>query len=522
MQPNPRPSQAVTRAWYRAALLLLAGLAPALAAEQPAGTPDSQPIVRERTPFVRPDPKQFLWGFCQVCSGTWPLSDEELARTVKDLGVNAIRLFVPPAWVGFPQKTWQGPESIDYAKTPADKLVWHRPSPEIDSLDEVIEQLRRFGIHPLVMPLFVTPYTDYLYKDDLTFLNDPNNKLGNQPSPVDFTGIKPLAQVLHITRALARHLHEKFGDDFTMIFDEVRGGNPEPSTAHAGEKERWAQVVAAIKEQAPGCEVFSPELCVGMWWWPTALNNGGEVAGKPISYGEQWPRGDRVENYAASFDALAISFFEIGVQEWLKWAPTRTFVQANADVPLHITRDHCQPKRWFWGEAPWGSCEALELQRTWTGVFFGTDGCRGLLSWQLKDHEGSSAGVIRKDGKLADTYPAVQQFAGVVCEESSFFATYHEKLNADGFPVAKDDQLVEEDRDVMTRLLDRHLVVFNCGSRRADLVLRNRRGSTLQPVVQPGWPHSLKIEYRGDETTLTGLIPSHLYLLRLLLPAGGA
>ncbi|NDK14165.1 MAG: hypothetical protein COY42_27240 [Armatimonadetes bacterium CG_4_10_14_0_8_um_filter_66_14] len=495
------------------AALLVAGLATAAAAQQPAA-PDSPPLVR-------PAPKQFLWGFCQVCSGTWPLSDEEMARTVKDLGVNAIRLFVPPAWVGFPQKTWQGPESIDYTKTPADELVWDRPSPEIDSLDEVIAQLRRFGIHPLVMPLFVTPYTDYLYKDDLTFLNDPDNKVGGQPSPVDFTGIKPLEQVLYLARAVARHLHEKFGDDFTMIFDEVRGGNPEPPAAHVGEQERWAQVVAALKQEAPGCTVFSPELCVGMWWWPTALKNDGEVAGKLLEYNEQWPRGDRIENYAASFDALAISFFEIGVREWLKFAPTRTFVQANADVPLHVTRDHCRPKQWFWGEAPWGSCEALALQRTWTGVFFGTDNCRGLLSWQLKDHEGSGSGVIQKDGKLADTYPAAQQFARVVCEESRFLATYHGAVNADGFPVARDDQFVEEDRDVMTRLLGQHLVVFNCGSRRTDLLLRNPQGCTLQPVVQPGWPHSLKIEHRGDEAVLSGVIPSHLYLLRLLPPSPG-
>jgi len=461
---------------------------------------------------TRPDPKLFLWGFCQVCSGVWPMSDEEMERTVKDLGINAIRIFVPPAWIGFPQKTWQGPEAIDYTRTPPEKIVWHKPSPQRDSLDEVVAQFRRFGVRPILMPLFITHYTDYLYKDDLTYLNDPKHK----PNPIDYTGIKPLEQVIYISRLLARHMHQTFGDDFTIIFDEVRGANKEPYTAHAGEKERWAQVTAAIKQEAPGCEVFSPELCVGMWWFNTARSYDGEVAGRPITYDSQWPRGDRIENYAASFDALAISFFEIGLKEWLQWAPTRTFVQANADVTLHITRDHCRPKRWFWGEAPWGSCgDPLEFQRVWTGVFFGADGCRGLLSWQLKDHEGSGAGAIQKNGKLASTYPLIKQFGRIICEEAGFFATDHPKVNRDGFPVARDDLFTEEDRDIMTRLLDRHLVVFNCGSRWADLVLRHRQGLELRPLVQPGWPHRLKVTYSQDDATLSGLVPWHLYLLRV-------
>ena len=67
----------------------------------------------------------------------------------------------------------------------------------------------------------------------------------------------------------------------------------------------------------------------------------------------------------------------------------------------------------------------------------------------------------------------------------------------------------------MTRLLDRHLVVFNCGSRRADLALRHRQGLELRPLVQPGWPHNLKIAYSQDDVTLSGLVPWHLYLLRV-------
>ena len=498
-------------AWVRALTVPVVWAAVALmaVAQQPADAPNVKPIVR-------PAPEQFMWGFCQVCSKEWPLSDAEMTRVVTELGVNAVRIFVTPKWIGIPQRTWQGPESIDYTRTPVEDFVWRRPSPKIDSLDEVIEQFRRCGVHPVLMPLFVTPYADYLYKDDLTFLDDPDNK----PDPVDFTGIKPLTQVLHITRALARHMHGAFGDDFTIIFDEVRGGNPEPSTAHAGEKERWAQVVTAIKSEAPGCEVFSPELCVGMWWWPTALKHDGEVAGKPLVYNEQWPRGDRIENYGASFDALAISFFEIGRAEWVKWASTRTFVQANADVPLHITRDSCRPKRWFWGEAPWGFAKPLDFQRVWTGVFFGTDGCRGILSWQLKDHEGSSAGVLQKDGKLTDTYPLVRSFGQVICEEAGFFSAHHELVNGDGFPVAQDDLLTEDDRDVMTRVLGRHLVVFNCGSRRADLGLRARKGRRLEPVVQPGWPHRLDVSYQTDGVTLAGVIPQHLYIFRLDLPGG--
>ncbi|MDH7568577.1 MAG: hypothetical protein QHJ73_03205, partial [Armatimonadota bacterium] len=374
-------------------------------------------------PPLRPDPQTFLWGFCQVGGAKWPLSDAELERAKRELGVNALRFFVTPAWIGIPQKTWQGPEAVDYTRTPLDRLVWYNPSPQIDSVDEVVDQLRRHDVHPILMPLFITAYSDYLYKDDITFLNEPNRK----PAPVDYTGIRPLEQVLHLSRALARHLHQRFGDDFTLIYDEVRGGNREPTEAHAGERERWARVVAAVKQEAPGCRVFSPELCVGMWWWPTALRYEGEVAGKPVVYGfsGEWPRGDRVEHYAASFDALSISFFEIGVEEWLKFAPARAYVQANADVPLHIARENARPKPWFWGECPWGSGEPLVMERTWSGVFFGADGCRGMLSWQLKDHEGSGSGVFRTDGGLSPTYELLRRYAAVVCAEASFFAAYH-------------------------------------------------------------------------------------------------
>ena len=42
----------------------------------PGAQPPSE--ARQPEPVRRPDPARFMWGFCQVCSGDWPLTDDEM------------------------------------------------------------------------------------------------------------------------------------------------------------------------------------------------------------------------------------------------------------------------------------------------------------------------------------------------------------------------------------------------------------------------------------------------------------
>jgi len=131
----------------------------------------------------------FLWGVCQV-GGTgrnavWPLSRAELEALRDELHMNAVRFFVHPAFVGLPQQTWNGPEAIDYTRFPDEQYVWLNPSPEVDSLDEVLDLLNDVGLYPFLLILPVDEYVAYISRDDLTFLNDAEKGL-------DYTGITVL------------------------------------------------------------------------------------------------------------------------------------------------------------------------------------------------------------------------------------------------------------------------------------------------------------------------------------------
>lgn len=122
-------------------------------------------------------PSSFLWGFCQAYDGkrgeVFPLSRPELEKLRDELGINALRFWVSPAWVGWPQQTFNGPEAIDYTRFGPADYVWRDPAPAIDSLDELLDWLHELGIHPVLMVWPVHEYVQYLARDDLTFLNDP-------------------------------------------------------------------------------------------------------------------------------------------------------------------------------------------------------------------------------------------------------------------------------------------------------------------------------------------------------------
>jgi hypothetical protein len=98
--------------------------------------------------------------------------------------VNAIRIFVHPAFIGLPQLTWNGPESIRYTSFPDSAFVWNRPGGPVDSLDEIIAKLYAYNITPIFQIFPVDEYLQQFNKSDLTFLNKPNNTWGGLPNPL--------------------------------------------------------------------------------------------------------------------------------------------------------------------------------------------------------------------------------------------------------------------------------------------------------------------------------------------------
>jgi len=469
--------------------------------------------------------EQLTWGFCTVAGTSahaeWPLSREELVMLRDELHINAVRLFVHPAFIGLPQKSWNGPESLDYTHATDADYLWRDPSPAIDSLDEVLDLLRELGIHPVLMVWPVEEYIHYLCRDDLTFLNDPAKGL-------DYTGIRPVDQVKALTVAMARHVHETYDDDFTLIYTEIAGqGDGAPK--RIGEKDRWAEIVAAAKAEAPGAVVCSPEVCIGMWWWAAA---GARAAGSPavdgplpfdIPYSDDWPRGDRLENYRDVFDEIAISYYGSGPEsiEWKDVATDRPALSAATEGPLFVARPHFRPKRWLWAEAGWGAPlkerPPLHLERDLAALLFGLDGSAGALLWQAKDNEGSAGGVFSDKGVRTASFPLLKAVADVVLADAAFFATDHPRLNADGFPVAE-DVLREADPAVLTRFVGNHLLLFSEAPTMTEVTLTDTAGVALTEVpVGHGYstPWPLDVRPNPDGTITIGRIrPGLLYIMR--------
>ncbi|MBI2299693.1 MAG: hypothetical protein HYU66_12255 [Armatimonadetes bacterium] len=473
-------------------------------------------------------PETFLWGVCQV-GGTgkgavWPLSRDELVTLHDELHCNALRFFVHPGFIGLPQKTWNGPEAVDYARAAPADYVWRNPSPAIDSLDEVLDLLYSVGLHPVLLPLPVDEYVAYLSRDDLTALNNPQNGL-------DYTGIRPAEQVKSLSVAIARHVFETYGPRFSLIYTEVCGqGDGAPQRLR--DKERWADIVAAIKAVAPGVTVYSPELCLGMWWWAAARQQAVDTGRSAppfadVPYTDTWPRGDRLENYRDAFEATAISYYGTAPDsvEWKDIATDQPALKAASDVPLGLARAFSRPKSWLWAEAGWG-CEfkpeqPAHLERDLALLLFGMDHCRGALLWQGKDNEGSTAGVFTKEGKPAKGHELLKAVAEVVQANAAFFAADHAEHNGDGFPVAS-PAFKEGDPAVLTRLLDRHLLVFSEAPVMTSVRFTATGGRTLSELpaghgYSRPWP--LKIGApEADAVTVSDIRPRVLYLLQVAGP----
>ncbi|MBI3921945.1 MAG: hypothetical protein HY318_11060 [Armatimonadetes bacterium] len=466
---------------------------------------------------------QFLWGVCQV-GGTgknsaWPLTRSELETLRDDLHCNALRFFVHPGFIGLPQRTWNGPESIDYTRFTDKDYLWRDPSPAIDSLDEVLDLLYSVGLHPVLLILPVDEYVAYLSKDDLTFLNDTSKGL-------DYKGIKPSEQLKTLSVAVARHVREQYGPRFSVIYTEICGQG-EGAPKRTRDRERWTEIVASIKAVAPEVTVYSPELCLGMWWWaaarPPALATGHSTPPfRQVPYEDTWPRGDKLENYRDAFDAVAVSYYGMSPDsiEWKDIASDQPALKAETDVTIGLARNYSRPKRWLWAEAGWG-CEhkadqPFHLDRDLAALLFGMDHCGGALLWQGKDNEGSSAGVFTKEGKKAKGYDLLRAVSEVVHANGAFFAADHQLLNADGFPVA-DGAFRERDPEVLTRLLQHHIVLFSEAPVTRSITFTSTKGETLKEVPaghgysQP-WPLDIR-KNKGGAITVSRLRPRVLYLL---------
>ncbi len=196
--------------------------------------------------FDPASPDEFLFGFNQVGSGTgsslWALSDEELRVLTAEIGINAMRICVHPATVGFPQRTWVRPEAVVYSGFT--RWVWDRPLGLINSLDEFIRKMIEFDIYPILLPLTVDDYQSFMYKKDLSFLNASRG--------VDYTGIDPQHEFQSYAVAVAQHVQETFDLPFGIVFSEVCAQNRDNASQRGGEKEAWQAVKDAVRAVARG------------------------------------------------------------------------------------------------------------------------------------------------------------------------------------------------------------------------------------------------------------------------------
>jgi len=467
--------------------------------------------------------KTFFWGVCQV-GGTgkeavWPLSREELETLRDELHMNALRFFVHPAFVGLPQKTWYGPEAIDYTMFTDEDYVWYRPSPEVDSLDEVLDLLYEVGFHPFLLVLPVEEYVAHLSRDDLTFLNDAEKGL-------DYAGIRPVEQIKAFSVAVAKHVYEKYGNRFSVIYTEIAGqGDGAPKRIR--DRTYWAEIVEAVRSVAPGVSVYSPELCIVMWWWAVAhqvsLDTGRSTPPFPeIPYTDTWPRGDRLEHYANVFDVLSVSYFVAAGEsvEWKDIASDQPALKADTDPLIWLAREYARPKPWLWAEAGWGSVHKaghpFHLDRDLASLLFGMDQCRGALLWQGKNNEGAMSGIFTEQGEKAKGYELLQAVSEAVRANADFFAADHATLNADGFPVAE-TAFSEADPAVLTRYLGHHVALFSEAPVLTSVTFTDTRGKTLREVptghgYSRPWP--LQIEPQDDGSiTVSHIRPRLLYLL---------
>jgi hypothetical protein len=267
-----------------------------------------------------------------------------------------------------------------------------------------------------------------------------------------------------------------------------------------------------------------------MWWWGAAVEGSRtQRQGPPwlpeaIPYTGTWPLGDRLENYRDVFDVMAVSYYGFGADsvEWKDVAANRPALTAATEATLWVARPHARPKRWLWAEAGWGAPlkdkPAFHLERDLASLLFGMDHCAGALLWQARDNEGSTGGVFSPTGERTKSFELLKAVSDVVLANAGFFPADHQRLNADGFPIAA-DLFRESDPVVLTRFLGRHLVVFSEAATETRVTFSRTLGRKLREVpVGHGYssPWPLQVTPGAGQTvTVSRLRPGLLYLLEV-------
>jgi hypothetical protein len=466
----------------------------------------------------------------------WNLTDQDLATLKQDLHINSILLFIHPRFLGLNQLTWNGPESIDYTKFKDSDYVWYRPGTEIDSFDEVIEQLNRFDITPVFRIFPVGEYLHYMNRGDITFLNNQSNMYGPYQNPLNYTGIVPVEQMKNLSVAVAKHMHEKFGDNFAIVYMEICHTGDKCSIREVNESSKWYEVVKAIKTVAPGSLVFSPEIIPWNGYQRNKILNAvppytGTCKYDPSFYacGDEWVRCDKIENYAKVFDYPAFSFY-----------PPGHIMCKNTDYPIidmknvimDLVRDHTSGKKWIYAENGWGNPVGQNFfevhvkigtplenyHEAWASNLLFTDNSLGLFTWDAKficpDIKCLNTSLLdEKSNKKEPYYSFVAKIYTLIDENKNFFSTYHSKTNTDGIPV-EDDLFTENDPKVLTRHIRDYLVIFSIGS--SSVTFTNIGSKTLQEYAN--LENSLTISHSGDSVTVSNILENRTYVLKIATP----
>ena len=480
--------------------------------------------VFQYTPISSVPSDQFLWGFNFIAgtgndpknkkgkllsSNQWNISDNDLISLRDDMGINTIRFFIHPQFVGLPQKTWSGLESFDYTKFPDNSYNWTK-------LDKAINQTTSLGITPILLPLVVDEYLGWIYKDDLTFLN-------NMSSGLDYTGIVPKNQIKAYSTAIAKHVAEKFPAlKFYIVFAEVCGRGLEGAPLRTSEMQAWQSITSSIHQVAPNAVVFSPELCVAMWWWPTAQANGCKNY-DPVYYDQNWPRGDYLENYAKAADIPAIAFSGITQVDNQNFCPAEPRIKSTLDTVNTIVRDHIGSKQFLWSEVGWGNdndagCTTEDTYLSLASMLF-ADNMRGAIVWHGKEIQASSTftykcAPIDFNGNHLASYDHLAKIGKIVRNESAFLSTYHTLKNSDNIPIAS-DLFKESDSEVFTRYLTDYLVIYNSGLSAKKVIFANTGNYTLEEFLNTA-NASIVISKTSSGIDVSNIQPKKLYALKVI------
>ena len=489
-------------------------------------------------------PAEFLFGLCQAeGTGTIPpalsvLTYDQMVLLKETIGINSIRIFVHPTLVGLPQRTWQGPEPIRYSAFSADAY-------NFTALDALVGSIVRAKLFPIVLPLPVDEYTNFMYLPNLTRFSN-----ASATPPRDYSGISAIDEITAFTTSITAHIQATFGTPFGVVFTEFCG------QAHAGpaqrthERGRWARLVASVRSTAPLAEIYGPELCLSLSWYDQLNAQPKATCERDFAALAPPTHFDSLQNYAEVFDSPAYSFYSLAYLGAPDNTPQRACntseVLAISDTVTKIVRPHIKGKRWLWSEHGWGSTQdfflgqpvktdtanntAMDLlHQNWATLFFGTDHSRGAMLWQAKDscdipQACTGTGILDTAGKPHDTFEAWKAIGAAMRQEWSFMSTFHEKLNAHGLPVAEPDGFVGQSETIITRLLNNTLAAYVdsppgfISEEGATLRLGNLGGRQLQCLLcdqSPGVKGTVTLHHNSSVVTVTGLTPRRFYLFNV-------